>query len=432
MPLVFNSLRASLARCLMVAVLATSLATVTTLGVAVDVPTAGAQASCNFLLPFGPDPSPNWKPTFANNPDGVEFWIHQDITADAALVDEILDAVQTWEDTASLIDFRYMGATSTYPLPGGLNDGLNIVGPDQGALGQNELGRASVGGTSQALQFDIELNFGSEYGIGIASPSNQVGDLRSIIVHELGHALGLNHSSIQGQVMYPQLIIGEQVHNLGAEDRACVEQIYGGVVAQPTSTPVPTPAPTPIPTDDVVLGAANPVEVMHTTTCLAGNGRVDTNIVNTGASAATYRIEFGQLSPRQRTVSEGDWWRMPITGRADGQYSVIVKRDGVIVSNRTIDVSCDSAPPVLTAPEVQVVNACRSGNGYLLFQFSNNSNATKGYVLEFSGVGNRSTSAAAYGGSIRAVTGRPDGINAVLIRSGSTVITSFNVTVDCD
>lgn len=437
MPIVSQQLRASLARCLALVLLAGTIAVFSLVAtVTVDPPRAAAQASCNFLIPFGPDPSPNWKPTFANNPDGVEFWIHTDIANDTALRDAVLAGVQTWESASSLVNFRYMGSTATYPKPGGLTDGMNIIGPDQGALGELELGRASVGGTAQSLHFDIELNFESEFGIGIVDGNNQVGDLQSIIVHELGHGLGLNHSDIQGQVMYPQLIIGEHVRELGTEDRACIEQIYGGVVIQTTPTPqpttTPTPFPTPLPTDSTILGATNAVEVMHTITCLGGNGRVDTNIVNTGASAAAYRIEFGQLSPRQRTVDQGDWWRMPITGRPDGPHQVTVKRDGVIVSDRTVDVACDTAPPQLTAPEVQVVNACRSGNGYLLFQFSNATDAARPYVIEFAGVDNRSTTAAAFGGAIRAVTGRPDGVNAVVIRTGSTILASFNVTIDCD
>lgn len=198
----------------------------------------------------------------------------------------------------------------------------------------------------------------------------------------------------------------------------------------PTPTPVP-PTPTPTPGDGII-GADAPIEIMHSVTCLAGNGRVDTNIVNTGAAAAAYRIEFGALSARQRTVAEGDWWRMPITGRPDGNHDVVIKRDGVIVSDTVVTVSCDSSPVVLPTPEVQVVNACRSGNGYVLFQFANNTDAPKAYVIEFEGVNNRSTTAQAYGGGLRAVTGRPNGVYDVLVRIGAVPVAEFTVTVACD
>lgn len=180
-----------------------------------------------------------------------------------------------------------------------------------------------------------------------------------------------------------------------------------------------------------VPGAATPVEVSHTVTCLAGNGRVDTNIVNIGTSAADYRIEFEGLSPRQSTVEAKDWWRMPITGRADGSYEVVVKRSGVIVSAQHVAVHCDGEQQLVRRDEFQVVNGCRSGNGYVLFQFANATAATKAYVIEFAGVNNRSTSAAAFGGTVRAVTGRADGTYSVKIRSGLETIARFSVVVDC-
>lgn len=199
----------------------------------------------------------------------------------------------------------------------------------------------------------------------------------------------------------------------------------------PTPTPAP-PTPTPVPGGgDDIIGADGPIEVMRTTTCLAGNGRADINIVNTSSSAAVYRIEFGSLSPRQLTVGAGDWWRMPFTGRPEGDHEVVVKRDGVTISDGPVTVTCDTDPPVVASPEVQVVNACRAGNGYILFQFANQTAAQRGWVIEFEGVPNRSTSAAAFAGSVRAVTGRQDGTYAVVVRSGADRM-EFDITVACD
>lgn len=175
-----------------------------------------------------------------------------------------------------------------------------------------------------------------------------------------------------------------------------------------------------------------PAEVTHTTSCLAGNGRVDTLIVNQTSSAAEYRIEFVGLSARAFTVEPGDWWRMPITGRPDGDYSVVVKRSGAVISDQTVTVACDTDPPAVPGPEVEIFSTCRSGNGYVLFQFLNASDTAAAYVIEFEGVRNRSTTAAAYGQALRAVTGRPDNEYGVLIRSGSRVVHRGSVQVDCD
>lgn len=175
-------------------------------------------------------------------------------------------------------------------------------------------------------------------------------------------------------------------------------------------------------------------EVMHVVSCLSGNGRVDTNIVNPQADSANYRIEFEGLSPRANEVAGGDWWRMPITGRLDGDYTVVVRRAGIEVASTTLTVNCDVAgeDSVEVSAEVQVVSACRNGDGYLLFQFVNQGATNRGWVIEFAGVPNRSTSAAGYAQSVRAVTGRSDGDHGVRIRTDGVVSTEFTVTVNCD
>lgn len=173
------------------------------------------------------------------------------------------------------------------------------------------------------------------------------------------------------------------------------------------------------------------LEVMHVTSCLAENGRIDTNIVNRGPDTATYRIEFGGLSPRQSTVVGGDWWRMPVTGRSDGDHSIVVKRNGVVVSDQTLTVTCDLVSPILNDPEVRVISACRAGLGYILFQFVNPGQAARPFVIVFDGVPNRSTTAPAFGQSIRAVTGRPAGTYSATITSGNQTVEDVQVVVDC-
>lgn len=181
-------------------------------------------------------------------------------------------------------------------------------------------------------------------------------------------------------------------------------------------------------------GTKTGLEVTVASSCLAGNGRVDINIVNTGAVAAEYRVQFGSLSPRALTVQPRDWWRTPITGRPDGTFALVVTRNGVPValSQETVEVACDTSPPQLATGEVQIISACRGGNGYLLFQFVNDSSSAKPYVIEFGVIPNRSTTAGAYGQSVRAVTGRPDGDHEYTVTSGQNRVQSGSVTVSCD
>jgi len=178
-------------------------------------------------------------------------------------------------------------------------------------------------------------------------------------------------------------------------------------------------------------GPTDQLEVMHATSCLAGNGRVDTNIVNRGTSAATYRVEFEGLTARENTLAAKDWWRMPVTGRPDGSYDITVKRDGVVVSEQTVTITCDAAVPAIDDPDVRIISACRNGLGYVLFQFVNPGADTRPFVITFEGVPNRSTSAPGYGQSVRAVTGRPNGTYPATIRSGDLLVGTYDIVVDC-
>lgn len=181
-----------------------------------------------------------------------------------------------------------------------------------------------------------------------------------------------------------------------------------------------------------LVGAVNPAEMFPTVTCLAGNGRIDYNIVNTDTVPHTYRVQIGDLSPRQHTVAPGDWWRSPVTGRPDGFIRVHVTQDGFTIANRNLRVDCDDDTPTVTDPEVQILNLCRGGNGFVAWQFSNPTDGDRSYIISFDGVPNRSTAAAPYGASVRAVSGRPDGTYDYSIRVGGVVVDSGSVTVACD
>ncbi len=52
-------------------------------------------------------------------------------------------------------------------------------------------------------------------------------DLQGIATHEAGHALGLGHSGAPGSVMTPFVIPGDTLRDLGADDVAGLQAIYG-------------------------------------------------------------------------------------------------------------------------------------------------------------------------------------------------------------
>lgn len=52
-------------------------------------------------------------------------------------------------------------------------------------------------------------------------------DLLSVATHELGHSMGLGHSSVQTSVMYPYYMSNWKRVELDADDIAGMQKIYG-------------------------------------------------------------------------------------------------------------------------------------------------------------------------------------------------------------
>lgn len=179
-------------------------------------------------------------------------------------------------------------------------------------------------------------------------------------------------------------------------------------------------------------GDEESAEVSVHTSCLGGNGRLDLNLFNPSTASSLYELEFEGLTTRQRVVAFEDWGRIRITGRPDGDHSISVYRDDNLIANETIAFSCDAPTPQVSEPEVTITSACRSGLGQVFLQMVNPTSDTKSYAIEFEGVSNRSTSAAAFGQARRGTTGRPDGSYDYLVRSGSTTIKEGTVAVDCN
>lgn len=171
-------------------------------------------------------------------------------------------------------------------------------------------------------------------------------------------------------------------------------------------------------------------DVMVIRSCLGGGGRVDLNLTNSGAQSATYRVEFEGLTPREVTVDPADWGRVSITGRPAGSYLLEVQRAGQIAFSERIGVACADYRDV-TLSGIQVVSSCRNDTGYLLVQVVNASEQPKPYVFEFPDVPNRSTTAAAWGQGVRAITGRPNGTYLLNVRSNGAKIAQRSVSVQC-
>lgn len=372
-----------------------------------------------------------------------------------------IEGVPLLQLTADLALWKLDSGSSQQPLPLSTDPNLDDVGESVLALGYGRIDHDTSGDGQLRSTGWLEVEetpgyfpWSFEFGqpgqticlgdsggpvVGESDPSGGSLVLVGVVSYSLENALGLACQGLGGAVSVADFApwIAVQIATNGGPGTPGATAPTPTPIATPTppATPAPTPTPALTPTPPPVFDPLNEfyltAGVKVAVSCLAGNGRVDTTINNLGPAPATYRLEFEGLSVRQVTVEALDWARMPITGRPDGSYTVTITRNGSAAITQSIAVNCDSAVPQVSPIQTSVVSACRFGNGYVLFEFVNPTDQAQGYVIEFSGVPNRSTTAAPYGAAVRAVTGRPNGFHPYLIRSNGQIIAASVVFVVC-
>ncbi|KAL1804413.1 hypothetical protein DCAR_0936062 [Daucus carota subsp. sativus] len=61
----------------------------------------------------------------------------------------------------------------------------------------------------------------------LRSPAEDAVDLESVVVHEIGHLLGLGHSSVESAIMFPSISSGVRRVELAGDDIEGVQALYG-------------------------------------------------------------------------------------------------------------------------------------------------------------------------------------------------------------
>lgn len=190
------------------------------LGVLSSATSLRAEGPCTY--PEDPDTcgeyrilegSHRWR-TAADGVATIEYYINptQPWMAERDAIDATVAAFQVWEDWNPSVTFRYLGTTLRPPAP---QDGLNVVGwlpfyGRAGAVMQAEEGWSDLSGQRSGYigEVDIILNSthqwkwdGCEQADGSCADRGSrhpilglvESDVQSIVTHEVGHLLGLDH-----------------------------------------------------------------------------------------------------------------------------------------------------------------------------------------------------------------------------------------------
>ena len=149
-------------------------------------------------------------------------------------------AISAWTAVPTLgLALEYVGTTTSSGIGCDVGtDGVNLV-RFSATLPSGVLGRACTGSRTTfagtfVFEFDMEIADDVSWSVSEVTPSSAF-DLDSVVLHEVGHAVGLGHSAESSAVMSPTIARQVQRRTPTADDIAGIQSLYG--------TP-PTPAPT--------------------------------------------------------------------------------------------------------------------------------------------------------------------------------------------
>jgi hypothetical protein len=155
-------------------------------------------------------------------------------------------ALTAWDNVMARL--QYTGNVASPPVSSG--DGVNAVVFSNTVFGQ-KFGTGTLAVTywrssgSNIVEADILFNRNQQFDsyrgpLRFGTSGWSIGDIRRVLIHELGHALGLDHPDDHGQ--HVDAIMNSVTSNretLSADDISGAQSMY----AAPTPTPTPTPNP---------------------------------------------------------------------------------------------------------------------------------------------------------------------------------------------
>ncbi|AWN43679.1 matrixin family metalloprotease [Methylobacterium durans] len=176
---------------------------------------------------------PRWGAGARGTSGGTVTWA-LDAALPAAFASAVQSAFAAWASVAN-ISFQQVSSTASasIDLTQGVLDGLG-----------NTLGYASYAFSGQRMT-SATVTFDSAEGWHVAGGrvvSNQGTDFYLVALHEIGHALGLDHYNGKPEVM--NSIISPSITGLMAGDIAGIQALYGSTPGSTTAPPTQPPTQT--------------------------------------------------------------------------------------------------------------------------------------------------------------------------------------------
>jgi hypothetical protein len=178
----------------------------------------------------------------------------------------------------------------------------------------------------EPLAGDLHLDGDESWRIGADT------DLYSVVLHELGHALGLGHSDTPGAVMYP---FYRRAETLTPEDVSALQQMYAPPDATPTVPPPPPPA-APLALNITTPGSSS--TTLAGTVALAGT---------LSGGTAPLRLAWASDRGASGTAVAASTWLISGIPLATGRNSITVAAADALGQQvlRSVTVTRESAPP---------------------------------------------------------------------------------------
>jgi hypothetical protein len=159
--------------------------------------------------------------------------------------------------------------------------------------------------TEADVLFNNHQSFDSYRGpLRFGSGGYALADIRRVLIHELGHALGLDHPDQHGQ--HVDAIMNSMISNretTSSDDINGAQSIYGARQSSPTPTPTPTPTPAPTPTPTPTPAPTPPpTPTPAPATIPAISLSASPTSINEGGSAV-FTVTASSVSTVPRTVS---------------------------------------------------------------------------------------------------------------------------------